>query len=212
MLGVALVLLDLLLLAANLAHLTADQPGEPVTIFSGPVWNGDLDGSFLELFGHLQLIGAAVVLAFLTVVRRSFLHAAWALALLVVVVDDFAQVHELQGGLLGARLGLPAVLGLRPQDLGELIVWGVEGVVVGVVLVVATVLATRQQRRESVVLLGCIVVLAVFGVGVDQAHIIIEPHVPPLVATAITLLETAGELGAMTLVVLVVHRMTYARG
>jgi len=54
------------------------------------------------------------------------------------------------------------------------------------------------------------VVIAIFGVGVDQVHIVLEPHIPHLAAIAVTLTETAGELGGMSLALLAAAGMLTA--
>lgn len=162
---------------------------------------------FAEILGHAQIVVAVVVLLVVAVFRRTLVHAAWALALTGLFLDDFLQVHERLGAVLAARWGLPAVAGLRSVDLGEVLVWAGEALVLGVVVVVATVLSDGRGRRDSLVLFGCTVVIAVFGVGVDQAHIALEPHVPHVVAVALSLTETAGELLGMSLALFAVAAM-----
>ena len=54
--------------------------------------------------------------------------------------------------------------------------------------------------------------LAVFAVVVDMLHIALQPHVPLIVATGMTLLETAGELGVMTAVAISVFGMAVRSG
>lgn len=210
MLAVILLVLGLLFLLGNIMHLATNDPDERSGQFSTPLWNGDRDGSYIEMFGHTQLLGGVIMLIFLTGATRSFSYVAWAAVLLTLVADDFLMIHERWGARLVQDHGLPAVGGLRPQDLGELLVWVCLAVVLGVLLVVTYVIASRSDRRNSLVLLGWIGVLAVFAVVVDLLHIVVEPHVPHTVTLALTLTETAGELIGMSLIVLAVHRMTLA--
>ena len=205
----AVVAVDVLLLAGNVAHYAANDPGEAPTRFGAPSWNGDLDGSFVEIMGHAQIVAAVVVLLMAAVARRGLVYAAWAVAFAGLFLDDFLQLHEAWGARLSVAWELPTVLGLRAQDLGELLVWAGEAAVLGMIVVVATVFSSASGRRHSAVLLGCMVVIAVFGVGVDQAHIVLEPHISHLAAIAVTLIETAGELGGMSLALLAaVHMLT----
>lgn len=206
-----LVVIDVLLLIANILHFGANDPDEPVTRFSSPAWNGDADGSFIELTGHLQLIAGVVMLVFLAVIRRTAVYVAWAVTLIVLIVDDFAQVHEVQGGLLALRFGLPSVAGLRPEDVGELTVWAIEGVFCLTLILATLWWADLLARRHSRLLFLCVIVLAFFGGVVDQLHIVVEPYLSHTAGLAVTLTETTGELGAMTLIVLAVHRMTRAQ-
>jgi len=203
----SVVVVDLLLLGGNVAHYASNDPGETVTRFGGPSWNGDLDGSFVEIVGHAQVVATAVVLLVVALFRRAAVHAAWALAFTGLFLDDFLQGHERLGSLLAVAWSLPAVGGLRAQDLGEVLAWGAEAVVLGLVVAVATAFSSPRGRRDSLVLLGCMVVIAIFGVGVDQAHIVLEPHLPHLAVIGVTLTETTGELGGMSLALLAAARM-----
>ena len=203
----AVVVVDVLLIAGNVAHYAANDPTEAPTRFGAPSWNGDLDGSSIEIMGHAQVVVAVVVLLVAAISRRGPVYAAWAAAFAGLFLDDFLQLHETWGARLSVAWELPTVLGLRAQDLGELIVWAGEAVVLGLIVVVATVFSSARGRRDSAVLFGCMVIIAVFGVGVDQAHIVLEPHISHLAAIAVTLTETAGELGGMSLALLAAARM-----
>ena len=205
-----MLIVDVLLLVGNVAHHATNDPGEPLTRFQDPRWRGDLDESFAEILGHAQIVVAVVVLLVVAVFRRTLVHAAWALAFAGLFLDDFLQVHERLGAVLAARWGLPAVAGLRSVDLGEVLVWAGEALVLGVVVVVATVLSDGRGRRDSLVLFGCMVVIAVFGVGVDQLHSVVEPHVAHVVAVGLSLTETAGELLGMSLVLFAAAAMVAA--
>ena len=201
------MVVDLLLLGGNVAHYASNDPGESATRFGGPTWNGDADGSFVEILGHVQVVATAVVLLVAALFRRSAVHAAWALAFTGILLDDFLQGHGRLGRALSVAWSLPEVGGLRAQDLGEVLIWGAEAVVLGSIVVVATALSSPRGRRDSLVLLGCTVVIAIFGVGVDQAHIVLEPHLPHLAVIGVTLTETTGELGGMSLALLAAARM-----
>lgn len=211
LMALVLLVLDGLYLLGNVLHLASNDPDESPTSFSAVQWNGDYDGSYIEMFGHTQLVAGAIVLAVLAVSRRSYAFSVWTVILVTLVIDDFFQVHERVGATLVRSLSLPAVAGLRPQDLGELLVWGVLGLVLGGALLVVYVAGRKSERRDSRVLFGWVCVLALFAVVIDQIHIMVEPHVPHAVALALTLTETAGELIGMTLIVLAIHRIAVRR-
>lgn len=208
--AVTLLLLDALFLAANLVHWLTygyELPGDFAIYFSGIEWNGE-DGSHVEIFGHMQLFAGAVMLGFLEASRRSRVYAAWMVALLVLVADDFFMIHERVGLFLVDAMSISPIGGLRPVDIGELIVWGALGVIVGTSLILTTVRASGVDRRNSIVLFFWVGVLAVFAVVLDQLHFLIAPHVHPLVDSGLTFVETTGELVGMTLIVLAILRMT----
>ncbi|MFN3865575.1 MAG: hypothetical protein ACK4MD_02545 [Demequina sp.] len=208
MLAVTLLLTDAMLFAANIVHLASNDSHEPTSMFSGWMWNGDYDRSHIEMFAHVQIIGGAVMLAFLALSRRSLVYAAWSFGLTALFIDDFFRIHEDMGGFLVVYGYVEPMAGLRAQDVGELVILGIGAAVVGTLLVVTFFRASGIDRRNSLVLAAWLGVLAFFAVGVDQLSVILAPHVPHAVTVGLVLTETAGELVGMTLIVLAIHRMT----
>jgi hypothetical protein len=99
-------------------------------------------------------------------------------------------------------LHLPSVFGLRPNDLGELAAWAILGLVLGTGLVMAHLKSSRPARRDSWVLLGLTVFLACFAVVLDMLEMIIWSFLPRFAHGVIVLSETAGELVAMTIILI----------
>lgn len=185
-----------LLLLANVVHLGSER-GDA---FASRAWNGEADGSVIEIVGHVQLVGAAALLLVLAVRRRATLFAAWSAVLVVMAADDLLRIHERGGAWFRDRLELPAVAGLRAQDLGELAVWALLAGVLVPWLVASHRRSPQVHRAVSTRLATLVGLLAVVAVGVDMLGIALSPHVPPVVSTTVTLVETAGELFGMTLV------------
>ncbi|MDJ0334376.1 hypothetical protein QMG83_03985 [Salinibacterium sp. G-O1] len=204
MLMVTLAVIDILFIVANVLHWRIGD-GDPV--FSNPAWDGDIDQSFIESFGYILIVSAIVGLTFLAVRRRSFVLGVWILIQLALVSDDLFMIHE-RGGELFVGLGLGGGFGLRAQDVGELAVWGAMIVPLGILLLIAHFTASAQDRRDSLTLFLLTGVLAMFAVVLDAVSHPLSAVLPSQVGTGLTLLETAGELVAMSLIAVAVHRMT----
>lgn len=86
--------------------------------------------------------------------------------------------------------------------MGELLVWAVEAGILGVVLVAAHLNSSLRVRRDSWSLLGLMVALALFAVLVDMIHIAFESDISQRSNSIFGLVETAGELGVMLLILL----------
>jgi hypothetical protein len=116
---VAIVLvLDVLVLSGDVfAYLNRNGVAILPGVFT-PWLDASEDGSVAELFGHLQLLAAVVALVLVWRATRVSVYAAWALAFTALVADDFFQIHERVGKMLIDSFSLPAVAGLRAQDLG----------------------------------------------------------------------------------------------
>ncbi len=211
MAAITLLLVNAMLIIANIVHLASNDSHEPTSMFSGWMWNGDYDRSHIEMFGHLLIIFGAIMLAFLAVNRRSSVYAAWSFGFAVLFADDFFRIHEDLGGWLVVYGHVEPMAGLRAQDIGELVILGVGAVVVGALLLVSLLRSSGVDRRNWFTLFGWLGVLAVFAVGIDQLHALLVPSISPSVSAALALTETAGELLSMTFIVLAVHRMTLAQ-
>ncbi|MDO5618245.1 hypothetical protein [Kocuria sp.] len=195
-----LLLVNAFFMLANVAHNMGDGTEEGILgIFAPLAWEGDYDGSHIEIWGHIQLFAAAVVLAVLARAHRSALLGAWGFALFVVVVDDLFQVHEEAGEVLAESLGLQPALGLRPEDFGELLIWAVLGIMVLVPLVTAYLKADAWARKQSWVMVGILALLAVFAIGLDMLAIMLQGHVPGQVLRVVAWTETLGEIVPMSL-------------
>ena len=161
-----LLLADLLLIAASVE---AQRRGWSDGRYRQ--WLLRAEGGWPEQFGHAKQAACAAALLLLWRRTRSGVFAAWAAVFACALVDDRLRVHERAGGWMARQLSLPQeVAGLRGQDLGELVVWGLAAVLL---LAAVAVLHRRSpgqvraaSRRLAVVVAG----YAFFGVVVDQLH------------------------------------------
>lgn len=206
---IGVAVLDAVVILGNVMHSMAPYSD---LLTGREAWNGTFEGSYAEMLGHAQLLLAAVLLMMLWRRQRSPVYAAWAALLLTVVADDFLAIHETVGGWLVRVLDLPDIVGLRPQDLGELAVWAVLGVALLLLLAVAHVRSPAADRRITWVLGRLLVLLAVFAVALDMVAVIVERLVPVGVTEAATILETTGELMVMSAILVCVHGITLQPG
>lgn len=197
---VVLLLITALLLAGNVMHnLGGGSEDGVMGVFAPIAWEGDFDGSHIEVWGHILMLAAGVVLLVLSVVHRASVFAAWALVSIVIVIDDLFHIHEKGGEYLAVAWELQPAFRLRDVDFGELIVWAAIGTVLLIPLVIGHLRANKWTRRQSWTLLGLLALLAVFAVGVDMLIIMIYWDVPRFVIRLLALTETAGEIVPMAL-------------
>jgi len=198
---IALLALDAALLFANaLYYLAHNGYGHVllVGLFRAPMWDGARDESLVEWAGYVQLGGAAILLLALAIHRKVPLYFAWSLVFLVLMLDDSLRLHENIGHLLVNTVHVPSVLGLRPNDVGELCSWAFFGLVLGTMLVITHLRAQKAARHDSWVFFGLTVFLACFAVVLDMMEIVVWNLLPLIGHGLITLTETGGELVAMT--------------
>lgn len=124
--------------------------------------------------GQLQLLAVAVLVGATYAASREPVHLAWAAGFLVAVADDTLKVHE-WAGLRVADATDREVLGLRPDDLGELAAWAVIAGGVLLLVVAGHLRSSPRARAESWGFVVLVAALAFFGIAVDMLHIVIDP-------------------------------------
>lgn len=200
---IALLAIDAVILLANaLYYLAHNGYGDTVIVglFRAQMWDGARDESLIEWVGYVQLGGAAILLLALAIQRKLSLYFAWSLVFLVLMLDDSLRLHENIGHFLVSTVHLPSVLGLNPNDLGELFAWAFFGVVLGIGLVVTHLGSSKTLRHDSWVFFALTAFLACFAVLLDMMEIIVWDLLPLFGHGLITLTETGGELVAMTFI------------
>lgn len=182
-----LLALDLTLIAADLLARNAIV-ADPRLLLSS-------EGGFAEHAQHLKAAVAAILL-FVTAWRRgSIVTVVWGAALAFVLADDAGQLHERAGLYFGAALSLPEIGGLRANHAGELLFYGV----VGLLFLLAFAGALRANDpdgwRITRHLAGWFVVLAAVVILLDALHSLWrKTWAGPIFAVA----EDGGELVALT--------------
>lgn len=191
----ALVAVDLALVVAGVVRLEVAGPSR-----TDP-WLLETDGGVAEYAGYAQQAALVVLLLALCWRTGALVWAAYAVLFLGALADDSLRLHETKGAWLADRLAahlwFPAdgFLGLRANDLGELLVWGL----LAAVPVLAAVLLHRRSdgrnRRDSLGMAALIAVYVFFGAVLDQVHVlVIDSWLGDVVGT----LEDGGELLALS--------------
>jgi hypothetical protein len=161
-----------LLLAADLVYIAVHLAYTP-----RPGWNlYDLsqDRSYAESYQYLKWYWIVLMLAATAISRRSPLHASWMLLFLYLAIDDSFQIHEGVGEHLGKVLGLQPPWGMRPQDLGELLVSGSAAAFLLAPIAFFHRAAAARDRLFSQDLVVMLLTLAFFGIFVDMVHVIAD--------------------------------------
>jgi hypothetical protein len=155
-----LVITNLFLLYLDVFHFFTGMLGDP--LFDLETDEGL--GQFFRFFQEFWI----VLMLLLTAFRKwPFLCASWAALFAAYLCDDSMALHESLGLLLSQHFQLPSVFGMRPQDLGEIVVYGSWGCVLASLVAVAHWLSEAEARRFSRGLLRLVVLLVAVSAGSD---------------------------------------------
>lgn len=191
----ALVAVDLALIVAGLARLEVAGPS-----LDDP-WLLETDRGVSEYAGYVQQAVLVVLLLALARATRRLVWVAYSVLFFAALADDFLRLHEKKGAWLADRLAVhlwfpsDGLLGLRANDWGELLVWGLLAAVPVLAAVVLHRRSDRWNRRASWGMAAVIAVYVFFGAVLDQAHVLVQDS---WLGDVLGTLEDGGELLALS--------------
>jgi hypothetical protein len=159
-----------LLLAADAVfvglHLLAVVSGRP----DGGRLSVSADRGFAETFQYVKEYWICGLLVMAAIRLRQLVFAAWAAVFGYLLVDDVVGLHELLGSRLVTLFELSPVLGVRAQDIGELLASMTMACILAGPLAAGHLRASCSVQRESWMLVQMVAALAIVGVGIDVIH------------------------------------------
>lgn len=164
------------------------------------------DHTFSEVFQYVKAYWIALLLGFLAFRKRSLSYFLWSLLFLYILLDDSLQIHENLATLISTQWGFPAVLNLRPVDLGELVVFGSIGLFFLVSIWLAYRLSDRASRKVTKTLILFLFALALCGLVFDLLHIMFYF---PKIRSIMGILEDGGELIVMSAIASFAFELTH---
>lgn len=183
----------LLLLAADLAFIVLHVIYVETSWLRGRPFSLEQDNGLPEAFQYVKQFWIALCMLALFRRTRELVYAGWLLVFTFLLFDDAFQIHEHLGKWLGEKYSLWAVFGLRPDDIGELLFALFVGVLSALLIGFGFWRGDRDARAVSRDTAMLVVVLAVFGVGVDILHVIAY-FKGSLSAQLLLIVEDGGEM------------------
>lgn len=183
---VLLVVVDFMFIAIHALH--AWSPWLSRSHYSLESENGL--AAIYQYIKHVWLAGC-LALAFLQTRAKAF--AAWTLLFVMLLLDDALEGHERIGRIIAASLNIPAILGLRPADLGEVLVAAGMGCAALAIVAITYWRGGSEARQLSADLMCLLVALAFFGVFFDVVHTIAYFNAPSI-AQLFVMIEDGGEM------------------
>jgi hypothetical protein len=196
----ALVSVDLALIALHLA--------KPYFELLRPhYFSLEADGGIAESYGYVKEGAVVVAMLLCWKRRRSPTFFVWSVVFAILLIDDSFSLHERVGEWLGIELGLPGWLGLRPQDVGELLFAAVLGCATLALLGAAIARERGAAVAPSITLAVLLGALVLCGVVIDAVHVIAYFSRSSL-AWVLTIVEDGGELLVMSLIAGYAYKLT----
>lgn len=153
-------------------------------------------------YGKFTLTGALLVTLYIATRHRIF--GCMAVLIAVLYTDDYLEVHDRLGEMIGARLQVGPFEGIGAQPLGEPFIY-LAMLLIAIALFRIGLKGTSGRVRHfgwSYAVL--IFILAAFGVGIDVLHsvqyILVDDM--PMLDVAFEVVEDGGEMLAISFLML----------
>ena len=167
-------------------------------------WNSFLalanDVSIGELVQYFKWFLIAAIFVFIALKRSSLSYFSWTLVFLYLLLDDWLGVHENGGALIasgmeGLNLTLPG--GLRLQDIGELAVSAMAGLILLLFAIWAYLRGDAFYKLTTQSMFYLFLALVFFGVFVDVVAVML--YTGKISAFLFDVVEDGGEMFVATL-------------
>ena len=139
-----------------------------------PMLNVSTERGYSEFYQYIKYFLISVLLIYISIKNSSIHSFSWVLVFVYLFIDDSFRVHERVGNLIANHLEYTVPLGLRLQDIGELIVTMTASVVLAVFILLAYIYGSKEFRKISRDISIFILLLFFFGVFLDIANVAID--------------------------------------
>jgi len=153
------------------------------------------DMGFAETFQYIKEYWIVLMLLWIALKRRSVLFFVWSILFFFLLFDDALRFHESAGTLFAKYYNLK---GNWAQDIGQLAVSIVIGVIFFSIIGISHYLSKQKFRKISKHLAILILTLAFFGVFMDAVHSLFKYR--DVVNNLLLLIEDGGEMVVMSLI------------
>lgn len=150
---------------------------------------------YAEVVQYIKEYWVALCFVALAWRSRSPIYLVLAATFVYLFLDDAVEIHERGGIALEQTLALQPLLGLRAQDIGEVLVSATAGSILLAAGLVAYRFSDVRSQRTARLTAAAVLVLAFFGVGVDLLHQAFEET---WLAFPMEVVEDGGELLVMS--------------
>lgn len=184
---------DAFFIGIHLVHISSS------TLLQDALYSIETDGSFSEWFQYVKEGWIALLCFTLWKRTKSVFYVGWALLFGYFLLDDSMSIHEAGGESISRHLHIPPSFGLRPQDIGELIVSAVVGSILLSTIALTYLRAPLNEKNVSRDFFFLVLTIVAFGVGVDTFHSFISNYTSHRwIKLTLGMLEDGGEMIAMS--------------
>ncbi len=168
------------------------------------------DLGYSEFFQYTKFLWIIILLIYIIRKTRVWEYLSWLAVFTYFLADDAFQLHENIGRSIAGNLDFAAPFNLRLQDIGELTVLAVAGMILLVMLTWAYWRGTQAFRNVSKDLLILVGIMTFFGVFIDAAEIGVDLGL--FIKETLGLIDDGGEMIVVSVMLWYVFRLAIHNG
>jgi hypothetical protein len=196
---VLFIITDIVFVVLHFLYMNTD-------LLASNLYSLSLDRGYAEFFQYTKELWTALLLLILAIKKRRWLYLVFSSLFLYFLIDDSFEFHERFGELLADIFKFQPFLGLRPVDLGELLVYGLFGLLFLISISIFYLMSDQFTRKVALYLIGMVLLLAGFGVLIDMVEIMVAQRE---LARILVVVEEAGEMLVMSAITWFVYRLKF---
>lgn len=154
------------------------------------------DGGYPELFQYLKYLIIICTTIYIMFYKRIYNYLSWLLLFILLLFDDAFQFHERFAVWVVEKYNYTSILGLRPQDLGELTYLVVFGPILLIFLILGYYYGNIKIKKTFIDLGLLFALFLFFGVVIDMFHQVVGDN--RYVILFMIVLEDGGEMFALS--------------
>ncbi|MCL4274341.1 MAG: hypothetical protein KJZ77_10760 [Anaerolineales bacterium] len=168
------------------------------------------DLGYSEFFQYTKFLWIIILLIYIIRKTRVWEYLSWLAVFTYFLADDAFQLHENIGRSIAGNLDFIAPFNLRLQDIGELTVLAVAGMILLVMLTWAYWRGTQAFRNVSKDLLILVGIMTFFGAFIDAAEIGVTLGL--FIKETLGLIDDGGEMIVVSVMLWYVFRLAIHNG
>jgi hypothetical protein len=193
-----LILTDLVFIFLHTLHIFT-------TLLPSSLYSLATDRGYGEFFQYTKELWILTLFLVLGIKQRELLYIIYSVLFFYFLIDDSFEFHERFGAFLAEMLNFQPMLGLREIDFGELITTAFFGTLFLIAIAITHYSADVSTKMISQSIIIMVIILTVFGVGMDMIEILVK-H--PVINPILVIMEEGGEMLIMSVITWFVFGLT----
>ncbi|XCN75107.1 MAG: hypothetical protein Q3M24_10355 [Candidatus Electrothrix aestuarii] len=192
-----LLLFLMLLFLADFVFIALHSIEALTSLIENDLYSLYKDGGYSEIYQYIKWFWIIILISYLSITNKSIHYGSWVLIFTYILFDDAFEIHENLGRNITEYLTFLQPLGLRIQDIGELVISSFAGIILLFFIAFSYMHGNERFRKISRDMFVLLSVSAFMSIFFDIAHSSI--HIGRITTGIFGVAEDGGEMFSASL-------------